>query len=166
MTITGILRHAVKAGQTDTDLMKVWEMFPEKTDENNEYQYVMNWLFKGGYAHGNLRNVDLEFNDEVYSWDITSSYPYVMLTCLYPMGKFQECKSLEDNLNKLANNPSALHEYIDVSCRNKVLFYAEVEIICPIAKTCNTYISLSKTINQSEIKSYCNNRNTANGFTV
>lgn len=166
MTITGILRHAVKAGQTDEDLMKVWEMFPEKTDENNEYQYVMNWLFKGGYAHGNLKNIDLEFNDEIYSWDITSSYPYVMLTCLYPMGKFQECKSLEDNLNKLADNPSALHEYIDVSCRNKVLFYAEVEIICPIAKTCNTYISLSKTINQSEIKSYCNNRKTADGFPV
>lgn len=166
MTITGILRHAVKAGQTEADLFNVWRMFPEKTPVNNEYEYVMNWVFKGGYAHGNLRNIDLEFDNVVYSWDITSSYPYVMLTCLYPMGKFQYCQSLENNLNSLASDPKALHDYIDVTCRNKLLFYAEVEIICPVAKTCNTYISLSKTINKTEIESLCNNRNTADRFPV
>lgn len=162
LTLTGILRHEVKSRQTVEDLTNVWGMFPD----NYEYAYVMNWVFKGGYSHGNLRNINIELKNEVYSWDITSSYPYVMLTKNFPMCRFQHCQSLEDNLNQLSSDPTALYKYIKDNCSNQFLFYAEVEIICPVAKTCNTYISLSKTINKSEIESYCNNRNTADRFPV
>lgn len=166
MTVTGILRHEVKSRQTVNDLVKVWNMFPSMDEQNNEYEYVMNWLFKGGYSHANLSNVNLEFDNEIYSWDITSSYPYVLLTYLYPMCKFTENKQLEDKINELSNDPVALHDYIDNTLKGQLLFYAEVEILLPFAKTNSTYISLSKTINQLEIMQYSGNYNTTDRFPV
>lgn len=150
MTSTGVLRHEVKKRQSAEELLKVYDMLPDM----NEYTYVMNWLFKGGYAHSNMSNVNLEFNNEVYSWDITSSYPFVMLNYTFPMGKFIEYKPLEDILNTLGNeDPEMLYEYIK-NQEGKIMFYAEVELITPEALSKNTYISLSKCENQIEIAGY------------
>lgn len=148
-TATGILRHEVKIRQTESDLDEVHSMFPAYP----EYEYVMNWVFKGGYAHANLGNVNLEFDNEVYSWDITSSYPYVMLHNLFAMERFFEYKPLEDTLNQLSDDPEALHCFIE-SQQGKILFYAEIEIIMPESTTNNTYISKSKCLNQEEIEQY------------
>lgn len=159
MTATGILRHEVKSRQTIDDLNAVYSMFP--SDE--EYQYVMNWVFKGGYAHANLGNVNLEFDDEIYSWDITSSYPYVMLHNVFAMESFYHYQPLEDVLNQLADDPDALHYFIE-SQQGKVMFYAEVEIMMPEAVTNNTYISKSKCLNKDEIKKYEKIRSKVDNF--
>lgn len=170
MTVTGILRHEVKKRQTIKDLNDVYTMFPDtKTNPEtglDEYEYVMQWLFKGGYAHANLLNVNLEFNDEVYSWDITSSYPYVMLNKAFPMSQFRESKQIENLLNEMGKSPEVLHEYIDKEMSTMMMFYAQVELILPMAKTKNTYISLSKTLNKSEIEEYNRSYQSTDAFPV
>lgn len=161
MTCTGILRHEVKKRQTVNDLQAVWSMLPDR----NEYDYIMQYLLKGGYSHANLSNVNIELNNEVFSWDIISSYPYVMLNYLFPAQRFVENKELENILNSISKDSEKLHSYIE-ELQSQVLFYAEVEIMLPTSKTNNTYISLSKTINKAEIERYENNYNTKDSFPV
>lgn len=148
MTATGILRHEVKKLQTVDDLVNVYKMFPDEL----EYKYVMDWCFKGGYSHANLANVNRELDDCVYSWDITSSYPYVMLHNIFPMSKFTDNAVVMDKLNSI-DNATDLYDYIQ-SMQGKIMFYAEIEMETPESITRNTYISLSKCINRSEIESY------------
>lgn len=148
MTATGILRHEVKKRQTVEDLKKVWDMLPEK----KEYKKVMNYLFKGGYSHANATHTGQELNDCVYSWDITSSYPYVMLTKEFPMSQFTGYKRFEDKLNSIKDTDK-LHDYIENS---GIMFYCDVELIAPESKTNNTYISFSKCMNGTEITAYTN----------
>lgn len=152
LTMTGLLRHEVKKLQTEQDLIDVQNMLPNYP----EYEYAMNYLFKGGYAHANAFNTNIEIDNEVYSWDITSSYPYVML-CYnsYPLAQFNDDKNLETTFNQLSKNPVDLQDFIE-TLTDKVRFYATVEITCPVSKTQNTYISISKCINDKEIYMYSN----------
>jgi len=150
--MTGLLRHEVKKGQTEQDLIDVQNMLPSYID----YKYAMDFLFKGGYAHSNAFNTNCELTDEVYSWDITSSYPYVMLCYdIYPLSRFENDTVLETILNQLSKNPADLHDYIE-TLTDTVRFYATVEITCPTSKTQNTYISISKCLNEKEIYMYSN----------
>lgn len=148
LTSTGILRHEVKRRQTVGDLQEVFRMFPGM----DEYKYVMDWCFKGGYAHANLANVNKEFKGCVYSWDITSSYPYVMLHNLFPMERFSPDAVLEAALNSF-KDVNDLYDFIK-AMYGKCLFYAEVEISTPEAIKRNTYISLNKCKNAGEINAY------------
>lgn len=147
-TMTGILRHEVKKGQTIDDLNRVYEMMPDI----QEYKRIMQYMFKGGYAHANANNANTVFENCVYSWDITSSYPFVMLTYkTYPMGVFEDSKELEELLNNCTKDN--LYETVKTvadSCR----FYADVEIKGCISKTANTYISLSKCLNKSVVEHF------------
>ena len=88
LTATGICRDAVKAA-AGKDLEKIVSKcrldFPETA---KEYNFVMMWLFRGGYTHANVFWVDEEIPD-VIGADFTSSYPAVMVHVKhYPVGRF------------------------------------------------------------------------------
>lgn len=72
------------------------------TLSDNEYK-VLKLAFMGGFTHANSRYVGDVIND-VSSYDFTSSYPYTMLSELYPMGKgFNVNIKTIDDFNKYAN---------------------------------------------------------------
>lgn len=56
-----------------------------KINDLEEYK-LLKRAFQGGFTHANAKHVR-EINKNVSSYDFTSSYPYVMLSELYPMGK-------------------------------------------------------------------------------
>ena len=47
--------------------------------------------FAGGYTHSNWIHTD-EIIKNVKSFDFTSSYPYVMVTCQFPSTEFKKCR--------------------------------------------------------------------------
>lgn len=86
MTKTGILRDEVKANIKD--IKKVNDIMMQLFPNEKEYRICMNWLFRGGYVHSNVLHTGMLLYD-VYSYDITSSYPAVMLhNNNYPVSKF------------------------------------------------------------------------------
>ena len=87
LTITGICREEVKkaAGKNLEKIRKlVHECYP-KTKE--QYQYMMRYLFRGGFTHANIFHVGREVK-KVIGIDFTSSYPSMMLHYLYPVTPF------------------------------------------------------------------------------
>lgn len=59
--------------------------------------------FAGGYTHANYMYTD-EVLENIDSYDETSAYPYVLVTCKFPMKAFQEChiKTREEMLPEYA----------------------------------------------------------------
>lgn len=52
----------------------------------------MEWVYHGGYVHGNRHHIDELIKREVLGFDFASSYPYVMLAFKYPVEKFTPVK--------------------------------------------------------------------------
>ena len=92
LTCTGALYSEVKDNfkemhkqkllnkEVDTMLFNAW---PETIEE---YHIWMDYLYRGGYVHGAEKCIDVEYDedDNVYSYDFTSSYPAVMLNEDFP----------------------------------------------------------------------------------
>lgn len=134
MTKTGILRDEVKANIED--IKKVNDIMMQLFPTEKEYRICMNWLFRGGYVHSNVLHTGLILYD-VYSYDITSSYPAVMLhNDNYPVSKFakKEIKSeseLQEMCGKYAVYFIAEFENIknktlhSIESRNKIIDYSK-----------------------------------------
>ena len=80
LTATGIVRSHIKqaaqeSGKYDEIVKAVNALFPQ---EREQYNYIMQYLFRGGYTHGCVWYVDIP-EDDVIGADYTSSYPAVML---------------------------------------------------------------------------------------
>ena len=78
MTKTGLLRRKVKKamGKNYHIKQEIYRCFPADFDF---YTTLMQWAFRGGYTHGNVRHM----GKKIYGFrsrDITSSYPFTMLT--------------------------------------------------------------------------------------
>ena len=92
LTATGIVRSHIKAAAEATgkyeDILKaVQSLFPK---DRREYNYCMEYLFRGGYTHGCVWYVDIP-EEGVIGADYTSSYPAVMLhECCYQRSPFKE----------------------------------------------------------------------------
>lgn len=72
----------------------------------NTDTHVYNLLqkaFMGGYTHANWIYAD-EILENVDSFDETSAYPYVLVTCRFPSGEFRKCnvKKLEQMSERLS----------------------------------------------------------------
>lgn len=68
----------------------------------SEYQ-LLKRAFQGGFTHGNAKHIKHTMKD-VASYDFTSSYPYVMLSEKYPMGKGFILKNVSrETYNKYRN---------------------------------------------------------------
>lgn len=82
LTKTGLLRREVKKalasrgnGVKRNIMQEVYRCFPK---DYELYSTLMQWCFRGGYTHGNVRHAGKVLHN-VKSYDITSSYPYTML---------------------------------------------------------------------------------------
>ena len=87
LTSTGICRQAVKdaAGKDLEAVQREARLCYPTTPAR--YNFIMTWLFRGGYTHANVYWSDEEVPD-VIGADFTSSYPAVMLHNQYPVGRF------------------------------------------------------------------------------
>ena len=98
LTSTGHVRRELK------DIIKKSFKYKRKTSISiNVDPHIYNLLtdcFQGGYTHANWLYTD-EIIKNVDSYDITSSYPYVMLSEKYPMTNFKECGITD--LNNMSN---------------------------------------------------------------
>ena len=59
--------------------------------------------FSGGYTHANYIYTD-EIQNNVDSWDFTSSYPYILVSHMFPSTEFKKCNitKKEQMINKFA----------------------------------------------------------------
>ena len=113
------------------------------SNQINTNPYVYNMLveaFAGGYTHANYIYAD-KVLDNIDSYDETSAYPYVLVTCKFPSSEFKKCniKSVEDMLPNFAY-------LLTVRIKN---------IKC---KYLNNFISSSKCINIKGWPNYDNGR--------
>lgn len=85
-TQTGIIRAEVRAGAEAAKGAKefVRSAYPPS---RMEYDAIMHYLFRGGLTHACAILANIEHTD-VYGYDLTSSYPAVMLQEYYPMSVF------------------------------------------------------------------------------
>lgn len=99
LTKTAIVRNKVKKAIPPKRMYYIKQdisnMYP---GTQKEYDLYMRFLYKGGYAHANLRLANM-VHTKCGAYDFTSSYPSVMLDKCYPMSPFTKCEfvnSLED----------------------------------------------------------------------
>lgn len=97
MTSTGYLRRDAKAAITNQAgmLTAIREILPDK-----EQFEMLREIFRGGNTHANRRYAGLIVSD-VYSNDLSSSYPSWMIYCKYPITKFKKVR--EPNLRHVKN---------------------------------------------------------------
>ena len=109
----------------------------------NTDPHVYNMLveaFAGGYTHANYIYADRVLED-VDSYDETSAYPYVLVTCKFPSSEFKRCniKTIEQMLPNFA-------------------YLLRVRIKNIRSKYCNNFISSSKCLNIKGWPDYDNGR--------
>lgn len=77
------------------------EMIKSLSIEVDEYKQLKR-AFMGGFTHSNAINTNVVLND-VKSFDFTSSYPYCMISEMYPMSKGQIIDVNENTFEKYLN---------------------------------------------------------------
>ena len=87
LTSTGYVRRECKASLKDRYL-QINEMKPYKGENGVRIYRLLRACFRGGNTHGNRYHVGHICND-VYSYDIASSYPTQQLTRKFPMKPFK-----------------------------------------------------------------------------
>lgn len=95
LTATGICRDACKQAAGDKLESIITQCRKDYPQSAKQYNFIMTWLFRGGFTHANIYWVD-EKIDDVIGADFTSSYPAVMLHNLYPLGKFYDIQLRTD----------------------------------------------------------------------
>lgn len=112
MTSTGyvrrIYRNAVRANEKNVELLKNIALSP------TQYMYIKS-MSRGGNCHANPLYADNVLED-MDSWDITSSYPFVMMTQKFPMSKFREVKGDMKYISKYACIIDV--SFFDFECKN------------------------------------------------
>ena len=105
LTSTGIVRQYVKkqipAARRRFVQAEISKLFPPTKEQ---YWFTMHYLFRGGFTHAQTAACDVDYNIDqigpddnrhkktgVESYDLTSAYPSMMLSRLYPMTPFIPC---------------------------------------------------------------------------
>lgn len=86
ITSTGHVRRELKE-ITRSDY-KYKRLVAKAVNTNPHIYNLLIEAFAGGYTHANYIYTD-RIIENVDSWDFTSSYPYVLVTCRFPSTKFQ-----------------------------------------------------------------------------
>lgn len=120
LTQTGEVRREVKSLLSDYKYLdKIKEMYPDL----NTYR-ILTRVFAGGYTHANYMFVG-DVVKNIDSYDIASSYPYVMCTEMYPSYRFEKVKEIKG--------------------RNTYCYMGLVRLYDICAKSAWSYISFHKT---------------------
>lgn len=130
-TSTGIIRDAIKkefgAGlKAQKQLIKSW-----MPSDEYEYELFRRYLFKGGISGSNVKLADRVL-EHVVGADITSDYPFQMLTKKFPWGKATVVNSRE-------------------FCKEKKPYIATIVFINFKAKSQHALMSAHKVINSKEM---------------
>ena len=88
LTATSIPRNKLKAAVKATGKAKeirqlIKSIYPDRVT----YNFIMRYLFRGGYTHANIYNAMI-IHDDVHGVDFDSSYPASMEHCSYPVSGF------------------------------------------------------------------------------
>lgn len=103
LTSTGYVRRDTKKAMSLYNHNTLVAMLPDV-----DIYSMLRQAFRGGNTHAN-RWYAGDIIENVSSMDIVSSYPAVMLTCEYPMGRFYEKKDCTvKDLKKLLKNKAVL----------------------------------------------------------
>ena len=130
-TSTGIVRNEIKAEFGSK--LKSWRKTIESwMPSESDYELFRTKLFKGGISGSNILQMDTEL-DDVVGADITSDYPFQMLTEKFPMGSAIEC----DCTDFMKDDKP----YIAVIRFNRFR-----------SKTCHALMSAHKALNVEEIR--------------
>ena len=87
LTKTSLIRKPIKDGCSFDAHMEIYRCFPESYET---YSLWMNYIFKGGFVHANINNAN-KIIEGMDGFDITSSYPYEILTSgEFPVSPFVE----------------------------------------------------------------------------
>lgn len=99
LTKTGIVRDEIRDKIDETVYQKIKKLYPNK----DMYDFMMKWLFRGGYTHANALHSDVILHN-VMGIDFKSSYPFVMANFKYPMSKFERIDNMtEDKLKEFSD---------------------------------------------------------------
>ena len=138
LTSTGFVRRDVRNAVKNN--IKNWDLFKKSKLTPHIYEFCVD-AFRGGNTHANRFFSGYKIGTKknpVYSYDIASSYPAVMMTEKFPMGKFRKTQPADfDELMAYCDKYCCL---IDVT-----FFYLFVNDENPVP-----YIPLSKTYEHSE----------------
>lgn len=76
LTITGVLERQIREAYQSSGV-SIEETKPQSKEE---YEFIMSWLYRGGYCHANELYIEHLFTekDNIMSFDFTSSYPSCM----------------------------------------------------------------------------------------
>lgn len=85
-TATGIVRNRIKK-ELGKNLKSERNYIKECMPTKDEYELFRRYLFKGGICGSNIVKMNIIHENCVKGADITSDYPYQMLTKKFPMGK-------------------------------------------------------------------------------
>lgn len=134
LTNTARLLQNVQEKVTEADINKVILMQPSVLEIIEEQAH----LFRGGYVHGNLMYLDEDV--ECLMRDITSSYPYSMLSGYYPMSAWEDV-TLPVMGFKYGQESKEFLQLLNTKCVKMKVTYYGIR-----AKTDHTYESKSKVI--------------------
>lgn len=112
LTQTSIIRNELKNLCPWFLKEKITRMLPD----NNMYN-IFSELFTGGFVHSNYKNTN-KIIKKVYSYDLTSAYPYCILAFKFPMTKFFEVKNHE-NFKYYYNKKWARIMLVSFDCKSK-----------------------------------------------
>lgn len=130
-TSTGIVRAAIKR-ELGANLKKERQRIKELMPEEWEYQLFRTRLFKGGISGSNILKMN-KVLENVVGADITSDYPFQLLTKQFPVGGATRCEP-----NKFMTE--------------KIPYIAWIRFKRFKAKTSHALMSAHKLMNQKEIK--------------
>lgn len=128
------VRNALKMNQKNR------EMFLNK--RLTEKDYIMcKQAFRGGDTHASRFASDVIISGIIHCVDLTSAYPWAMLTQYFPAGKFNEVN---------IKNEKELNFYINNKC---CLFYLELFDLHVKPDETSSYIAVSKTLERKGVLS-------------
>lgn len=105
LTATGIPRYAVRdAAEATGQIKEIRRVVRSVYPTRERYNFIMRYLFRGGYTHANIYNAVIVHNNCIGA-DFDSSYPASMEHGYYPVSKFVrttlECDGKEVTDEKL-----------------------------------------------------------------
>lgn len=102
-TKTSIIRNELREHFNDLYKRGLAE-YPQGFPTSEEsYKYLMNWVYRGGYTHANAGYTSIELNEDIESYDFTSSYPARMIFEKFPYEFKPYTGNIYDALNDHKN---------------------------------------------------------------